>query len=277
MSDPPGIAGVTHAYVDAGGLRTHAAIAGPRDAPPVLLVHGWPEHWWCWRRVIRELAAERRVIAPDLRGFGWSDAPRAGYAKEQLASDLLALLDALRLERVTWVGHDWGGWVGQLAALRAPDRLERLLVLGVPHLWVAPHPRELALLGYQGPLSLPLVGPLCAARMVPSILQAGRGRDPLPPSDVRLFAEHVPARVSTAMYRTFLTRELIPILRGRYAHAHLSVPTEIIAGARDLVTRGLRPGPVEGHPELHVEVLDGMGHWLPEQRPDAVAAWVLRR
>jgi alpha-beta hydrolase superfamily lysophospholipase len=101
MIDPPELAGVRHDYVSAGGLRTHVALAGPEDAPAILLVHGWPQNWWAWRRVIPALAQRFRVIAPDLRGHGWTQAPPAGYEREQLASDLLALLDALGMARAT--------------------------------------------------------------------------------------------------------------------------------------------------------------------------------
>src|SRR4051794_9991824 len=109
---PPDAPGVTHDWVDAGGLRTHVALAGPEDAPPLMLVHGWPQNWWAWREVIARTKDRYRVIAPDLRGHGWTDAPRDGYGKDQLATDLLALLDAMGLERVTWVGHDWGAFTG---------------------------------------------------------------------------------------------------------------------------------------------------------------------
>ena len=276
MTAPPDLPGVRHEYLDAGGLRMHVALAGPEDAPPILLVHGWPQNWWAWRNVIPLLAERHRVIAPDLRGHGWTEAPEAGYDKEQLASDLLALLDILNLERVTWIGHDWGGWTGQLAALRAPERIDRMLVLCVPHLWVPSHPRQLALLGYQGPISLPVVGRPIALRMVPAILQAGRGGERLSTEEVELFADHIPAEVTVAMYRTFLTRELVPIARGRYAHAQLQVPTTLMVGARDQVTRGVTPGAVSHQPLLQVEEIDGVAHWLPEQRPDAVTGWLAR-
>jgi pimeloyl-ACP methyl ester carboxylesterase len=274
MGDPPELVGVRHEYVNAGGLRTHVALAGPEDASPVMLVHGWPQNWWAWREVIPALAGRFRVIAPDLRGHGWTEAPASGYEKEQLASDLLAVLDALGIERATWVGHDWGGWTGFLAALRASGRLERMLALCIPHPWMPPHPRQLSLLAYQGPVSLPFVGERVSGPMIRSILQAGRGGDRLPAADVALFAEHIPPHVTVAMYRTFLTQEVLPIARGRYARAVLDVPTTLLVGARDLVTRGVRPGAVKGQPQLHVDVLDGVGHWVPEQRPQAVADWL---
>jgi pimeloyl-ACP methyl ester carboxylesterase len=276
MSDLPDLPGVRHEYVDAGGLRVHVALAGPEDAPPVMLVHGWPQSWWAWRHVIPPLAERFRVIAPDLRGHGWSEAPASGYEKEQLASDLLAVLDVLEIERTTWVGHDWGGWSGFLAALRAPERLDRLLALCIPHPWTAPHPRQLALLGYQGPLSLPILGPRVAGPMIRAILHAGRGHDRLDPHDAEMFAAHIPPAVTVAMYRTFLTREVLPAARGRYAKAVLQVPTTLLVGANDLVTKGSRAGSVNGQPQLEVAVLDGVAHWVPEQRPETVVDWIER-
>src|SRR5262245_54016411 len=90
----PPLAGVEHRFVAIEpGLRLHVAEAGAGE--PLLLVHGWPQHWWAWRKIIPRLAAHHRLICPDLRGFGWSDAPPTGYAKEQLADDLINLLDAL--------------------------------------------------------------------------------------------------------------------------------------------------------------------------------------
>ncbi|MEO8969127.1 MAG: alpha/beta fold hydrolase [Solirubrobacteraceae bacterium] len=274
MSDPPVLSDVTHAYVNAGGLRTHVALAGPADAPPILLVHGWPQNWWAWRRVIPALATGYRVIAPDLRGHGWTEAPRAGYDKAQLATDLIAVLDALEIERATWVGHDWGGWTGFLAALRVPDRIERMLALCIPHPWVPPHPGQLALLGYQGPISLPVLGPRVADRMIRQVLQSGRGDDPLNHADVAIFAENIPPRVTVAMYRTFLTRELLPIARGRYADTVLEVPTTVLVGERDLVTKTTPSGPVAGQPQLRVEVLPAIAHWVPEQWPRAIIDWI---
>jgi pimeloyl-ACP methyl ester carboxylesterase len=272
--EPPELAGVRHDYVDAGSLRTHVALAGAEDAPPLLLVHGWPQNWWDWRFVIGPLAERFRVIAPDLRGHGWSAALASGYDKEQLASDLLGLLDALEIERVTWIGHDWGGWTGFLAALRAPERFERMLAVCIPHLWEKPDLRKSAVvLSYQGPISLPLAGTRVADRMVRAVLQAGRGPDRLEQADVDIFAEHIPPAVTVAMYRTFLTREIVPLARGRYADAVLEVPTTLMLGGADAVTRGTPAGPVEGQPQLRVEVLDRVAHWVPEQRPQAIIDW----
>ena len=73
LEELPEVPGVRHRMVAANGINLHVAEAG--EGPPLLLVHGWPQHWWIWRRVIRPLAQRYRVLAPDLRGHGWSDAP----------------------------------------------------------------------------------------------------------------------------------------------------------------------------------------------------------
>ena len=77
--DLPQLPGVSHAFVTLStGLRMHVAESGRPDAPTVLLLHGFPQHWWEWREVIPPLAERYRVIAPDLRGSGWTDAPARG-------------------------------------------------------------------------------------------------------------------------------------------------------------------------------------------------------
>ncbi|MCW2991574.1 MAG: alpha/beta hydrolase fold protein [Solirubrobacterales bacterium] len=282
LQTPPDLPGITHEWVDAGGLRTHVALAGPPDAPPLLLVHGWPQHWWAWRFVIPEMAKTHRVIAPDLRGHGWTEAPSVGYEKEQLATDLLALLDAMGIDRVTWAGHDWGAWVGMLAALRAPERFERLLATCIPPPFSTRRdPRMLALmLGYQGPISTPGLGSLIVRHgFAGQLLRRGRARGEFTEEEVATFDDVFRSRphVTVGMYRTFLTRELLGVARGRYAAQTMQVPTTVLLGDRDLITRGVPAGPYEGQPNLVVERVDGVGHFLLEEDPGAVIAALRRR
>src|SRR5215207_2087074 len=131
----PPLEGVEHTFHELPtGVRVHVAAFGPRRAPAVLALHGWPQHWWVWRDVMRALEREFRVIAPDMRGFGWSGWPADGdFRKQRVADDALALLDALGLERVRLAGHDWGGWAAILAALTAPERFSSLTLMGIGH------------------------------------------------------------------------------------------------------------------------------------------------
>ncbi|MBV8661596.1 MAG: alpha/beta hydrolase [Hyphomicrobiales bacterium] len=129
-------------FVRVNGVRLRVYEAGPADdAPPTILLHGWPEIAFTWRRQIKALCeAGIRVVAPDQRGFGASDAPAqtSAYAIEHLTGDLAALLDALAIDKAIFVGHDWGGFVAWEMPLRYPDRVAGVVALNTPHLPRAP-------------------------------------------------------------------------------------------------------------------------------------------
>jgi pimeloyl-ACP methyl ester carboxylesterase len=276
-AEPPHLDGVTHRWVDAGGLRVHVAEAGRGE--PLVLQHGWPQNWWAWRALLPELARRHRVICPDLRGLGWTAAPAAGYEKEQLASDLIAVLDALELERVKLMGHDWGGFAGFLACIRAPERFSRFVALAILHPWPPPErpdPRRLARAWYQGLLASPVAGRLVMQQgFAPRALRASRVAGRYGDDELRVYGERFEdparARATVALYRAFLVRELRPLLRGAYRGRRLSVPTLLLVGAED---RLFEDNPLGGFEEdandMRVERIPGAGHWLPEEAPEAV-------
>src|SRR5688572_13085585 len=122
----------THRDVSANGTRFHVAEAG--SGPLVLLLHGFPEFWWCWRHQLVGLSdAGLRAVAPDLRGYGASDKPPEGYDAFTLAADVAGLVRALGEQRALIVGHDWGAAIGWVVAALHPDVVERLVVLGTAH------------------------------------------------------------------------------------------------------------------------------------------------
>lgn len=125
-----------HRFVTLGDLRFHLVETGPRDGKPVLLLHGFPEHWWGWHHQMPQLAAAGyRVTAPDLRGYNLSDKPRGAksYGLDALAEDTVRLIDELGADEVLLAGHDWGGAVAWWTAVRFPERIEKLIVMNVPH------------------------------------------------------------------------------------------------------------------------------------------------
>lgn len=120
--------------IDAGGVRLATYAAG--DGPPVLLIHGWPEIAYSWKNQVPALAqAGYRAIAPDLKGFGLSDAPtdRSLYDIRHLTDDLARLLDALAIERAIFCGHDWGGAIVWPMAQLHPDRVAGIIGVSTPH------------------------------------------------------------------------------------------------------------------------------------------------
>jgi pimeloyl-ACP methyl ester carboxylesterase len=277
--DPPILAGVTHRYVQARGARLHYAEAGSGE-DVVLLLHGWPQHWWEWREVIPALAGERRVIALDLRGFGWSQATPRGYLKEELASDVLAVLDALGIERVTLVGHDWGGFVGFLCCLRAPERFEGFFALNIigPWVGVGTGVRNTWRFGYQWLLAAPLLGSLAQRSgwltrllLVGGVARRGSWRR----EDRELFVARLRPRARAAagvqLYRTFWMRELVPMLRGRYDGQRLRVPTKMLHGSSDpVVTREMVERVRMHADELEIEYVDGVSHFIVDEAPALV-------
>lgn len=131
----PAMTEFEHVHVDVGGLRMHAALSGPADGPAVLLCHGFPESWYSWRHQLRALGeAGYRVIAPDQRGYGQTDAPSevAAYSQLHLVGDVVGLLDALDVPSATIVGHDWGGPVAWNSAMIRPDRFPAVVGISVP-------------------------------------------------------------------------------------------------------------------------------------------------
>jgi pimeloyl-ACP methyl ester carboxylesterase len=121
-------------FLQVNGIRMHVVSAG--QGPPILLLHGFPDTHDVWRKQVGVLAAAGfRVIAPDLRGYGQTEAPPHvhDYAMKLLCADVLALLDALGIDKVRLVGHDWGAAIGWQLSTHAPERIERFVALSVGH------------------------------------------------------------------------------------------------------------------------------------------------
>ncbi len=132
----PDAASFEELWFDRNGSRLHAVAAGPADGPLVILLHGFPEFWYSWRKQIGPLAeAGYRVVAPDQRGYNLSSKPPeiADYAVGNLVADVIAIADQLGHDKFCLAGHDWGAAVAWTTALQFPERLKKLAILNVPH------------------------------------------------------------------------------------------------------------------------------------------------
>lgn len=277
----PELDGVTHRWVDVDGLSMHVVEQGSGD--PVLLLHGFPEHWWEWRGVIGPLAVDHHVVCPDLRGFGWTDAPPDGYTHDRLLADVVGLLDALGVDRAHVVSHDWGAIVGFHLCLEHPGRAVSLLSMGVPHPWLRFDPRMLLTLRhtwFQAVIASRLTGPRALAR----------GRQRLPRHLLRVYGSETPAmtdadvesyvaplrqperaRAGSALCRDFVRRELWAVLRGAYRDRYLTTPAAALLGAGDIFHDRRLMGGYEGHADdLTVDILPGVSHFMVDERPDLV-------
>jgi pimeloyl-ACP methyl ester carboxylesterase len=276
----PEVAGVRHSHHLAGEVELHVAEAG--EGPPLVLLHGWPQHWYEWRALIPPLARRYRVLCPDLRGLGWSEAPRRGYDKETLARDVLALLDGLGVDRFRLAGHDWGGWVGFLICLHAPERVERFLALNIALPFAGPTPKAVLSfwrLWYQWVIAAPLLGRQVAARLpwlaAPAFrwigAQDGAWSERERGIFLDQFREPERARASVLLYRSFLARDLRWMIGGRYRRMPFRTPTLMLHGLDDKVVRPEHFAGYERYPQhIAVELVPDCGHFIVDERPELV-------
>lgn len=286
----PHLDGVAHRTVELPGLRMHVAEAGAGE--PILLLHGFPQHWWQWHGVIPTLAEHYRVIAPDLRGTGWTEAPASGYTRDQVVADLVALLDALDLDRVRLISHDIGAIGGFGLCLDHPERVEQHVAISVPPPFISFDVRllrGLRHLWHQQALALPGVGP--------RLVSGGRQRLPrylfshFSPAmtwtdeDLEIYIAQLrePARATaaSALCRTMVLPELARFLRGTYRSTRLQTPTLLLFGTVD---PAFPPSLVEDllaerdryADDVRLDFIDGAGHFVPDEQPGQVVEHALR-
>lgn len=282
LLEPPPIPGVRRSFVHARGVRFHVTEAG--SGAPVLLLHGWPQHHYAYRHLLADPPPGLRIIAPDLPGYGWSGPPPHRWGKEDVASDVLSLINALGLDRVLLVGHDWGGWIGHLLVLRAPERFDAFVPLNIAHPWQTPQtllPHLWRFLAYQPPIAaagMPLHRHTSFVERV--ILGTGvSGHPEFGPEVIRAYAERfrdpVCARAATDTYRTFWLREL-PRQARHPERRRAIVPIRAIFGVDDFaIHHELAAAETANADDYTLEYVAGCGHFIAEERPDLVRARIV--
>lgn len=279
-SQPPPIAGVRRSFVFARGVRFHLTEAGPIDGRPVVLLHGWPQHHYAYRDLLADPPAGLRVIAPDLPGYGWSGPPPHRWAKEDVASDVLSLLDELGLGRALLLGHDWGGWIGYLMILRAPERFDGYLALNMSHPWQSPRtlaPHIWRMLAYQPAMAAFGIFLQRHTKMVERLVfgtEASRGAT-FDPADVRIFAERfrdpVCARAGRDTYRTFLLSEM-PAAARKGENRRATVPIRALFGVRDFAIDPSLASPENAKADDYTLEEADCGHFIADEKPGLVRA-----
>lgn len=241
-------------WIDIPAGRFFARVGGPEEAPPVLLLHGFPQSHACWHRIAPALAERRRVVCLDLKGYGWSSAPEGdprheAYAKRTLGAEMVAVMEALGYVHFALVGHDRGARIGYRLALDEPGRIARLALLDIlPTLvqWERieadppkPSPRTSSHWHF---LAEPAPGPEQAIGRDPDAYFEGLLRDWSGDTSLRAFAPAalhlyrqawgVPERIHAFCedYRAGATRDREADLADLAAGRHLACPTLILTG-----------------------------------------------
>jgi len=259
--DYPPVAGVEHRFVEARGLRMHVAEAGAGE--PLLLVHGWPQHWYQWRGVMQRLGDVRRLIVPDLRGFGWSDAPAGPIDPDVFVEDLIALLDALGIERTDLAGHDWGGFTSLLLAARHPERFRKVVAFSTPHPWLKITPR-LALETWRAWYAVLLAAGI--AERSPKLPTWFIGREGVAPEVYTdRLREPARAQATTRLYRSYLRTLRDSVKRGPEEPRPRSEVLLCIGENDQAVTPRLG----QGMPNF--EPIPGAGHFVCDTHANVVA------
>ncbi len=276
------------------GITMNVALAGPEDAPPVILLHGFPESHRTWAKLAPLLADRWRLIMPDLRGFGDSDRPLdvAAYSTDTLIADVFALADALGVDRFALLGHDWGGAVAWAAALRGNSRIERLAIINSPHPTIfqrsiiddqAQRAASQYISAFRNPGMEAQVARMGVDRFFDKSFRGHVELTAIDPEDrERSIADWSRPGALTAMFNWYRASQITVPAMGEDAALpnwvvrgvpRLKIPVRIIWGLDD---KALLPVQLDGIGEIgdDVEVvpLAGVGHFAPWQAPGQVAA-----
>jgi pimeloyl-ACP methyl ester carboxylesterase len=246
----------------ATGPTIHFAEQGDVHGEPVVFLHGWPDSWFSFSRVLTLLPPRVHAFALDQRGFGESDRPEAGYRVSDFAADAAAFLDAVSIERASFVGHSFGSFVARQVAVTSADRVSRLVLIGTAMSASNPVTREVQ--RSMGHLPDPV--PVEFARA----FQAGTAYRPLPDAFFdRIVSESLklPSRLWRDVFDRLLEHD------DRADLPRIAAPTLLLWGDRDaLFARVDQDDLLSALPDVTLRVYAETGHCPNWERPESVAA-----
>jgi pimeloyl-ACP methyl ester carboxylesterase len=274
-------------FITVNGLQLHTVIAGPRDAQLVVLLHGFPENWYAWRRQIKPLVeAGYRVVVPDQRGYNLSDKPIGihHYRTPALATDIRELIHTFDRDRAIIVGHDWGGTVAWRLAMEYPDLVEKLVILNSPHpdafrRELRENPAQQQKSWYMFLFQLPwlpetLIGQSPMTSVNVFFRRNAINQDAFSSYDLHAMATMLsqPGALTAMLnwYRAAFRRS------DRQPGTPIIAPTLIICGEDDTALgKSLTYGLETWVPNLKIHYIPNCGHWVQNEAPDEVNAQLL--
>jgi len=270
-------------FIDTNGIRLYGIQAGPLDGPLVVLLHGFPEFWYGWRRQIEPLArAGFRVVAPDQRGYNLSERPDEvkAYRIEELSKDVIGLLEGLGRQDCFLAGHDWGAAVAWSVALTFPKRVKKLAILNVPHPavmldFLKKNPRQMLKSWYIGFFQIPglvdwLVKRNNYAQAAATLRSTSRSGT---------FSEEDIATYKKAWNNSDGLTGMINWYRAlaRYRQAtpkdyHLHMPVRILWGKQDaFLSYEMADASASLCDQVEVTLFENATHWVQHEEADAVS------
>ncbi|MEF3367560.1 alpha/beta hydrolase [Methylocystis sp. 9N] len=289
MTSAAALLGARRIVIPANGLEFEAFEAG-EGGRLALLLHGFPQHAVMWRHLMAPLAAAGyRVLAVNQRGYGGTSRPkeREAYSLDALAGDVAALIDAVNPTSVALIGHDWGGLIAWVIAIRKLARLDRLVALNIPHPLcyrraLEQEWRQKFKSAYAGFFQLPFLPDW--------LLSAGGGAGAAwlmrrAAGRAEVFSEEIMAiyranaaapGAATAMLNWYRAAGR-DILAAENLDATIETPTLVIWGADDVALgESCLKGAERYAGNLRIELLPGVSHWTPEDAPARVNELILR-
>lgn len=274
----PAMPGAEHHVIETPGLRTHLAVVG--DGDPVLMLHGFPEHWWQWSRVAPVVAAQgHRVLCPDLRGAGWTVAEDPHLTRTTRLHDVLALLDALGIDRVHLVSHDMGVLTAMQLSYEHPERVRTAVQLSVWPAFASMSPRLFPAFTHLPRFLWHRRGASLAGIFSPRYVAR-----PLSPATIEAHLAPLQRPEIDAAVRSLTRRQVLPeamrMLSGVYRRRRLTVPTLVVFGRRDRpITEDLM-GRICRAPERHADhiefaYVEDAAHFITDDAPQEVAELAL--
>lgn len=273
---------IQHHRLTADGIALHFVTAG--EGPPLVLIHGFPQTWYQWRRVIERLADRFTIIAPDLRGIGATPGPSAPFDKQSLAGDVRAIVKYVCGDTPALVvGHDMGSFVAFAYALRYGASVNGLMLVDAP-----PPGTTMFDAGKVRPWHLAFHN----ARDVAEMLVAGKERPyiaqfvasriydtaAISEADLDVYAASYSApgamRCAFEMYRAF--DHDADFNRAAIARGKLTMPVAVVGAAGRLSAAPLADLGAEIAEKSYVVMIDRCGHWISEEQPDALAEAILQ-
>ena len=308
------MAEIRHSFVQTNGIRMHVAEAG--EGFPVVFVHGWPELWYSWRHQLQALGdAGFRAIAPDMRGYGETEAPPdpKQYRTSVICADIAGLLDALGIEKAAIVGHDWGGYHIWQFGLRYPERTERLVGLNTPYSPPTEVPSSAALHGafgagdrgyymlyFQEPgqaeaeLGADVRGNLAKimhrydrAQDLWTFATVGGdgsgvctniepGGTLLTEAELDVYTEAFERTGFTGGFNYYRAMDYNWEDARALASSTITAPAMMVTAENDLILRPQAAEPMRAHiPNLRIEHIKNCSHWTQQERPDEVNALLI--